>query len=92
MVSDFWFDEALAWLPRPQREEHRVLWEQARAAVVRPRLIVFLEEQGDAPDLPDGRELLALATRPGQGPLLRLSGDDPDAALSEMLAAMEAMK
>ena len=49
VVSDFWFDEAILWLPRPQREEHRALWEQARAAVVRPRLIVFLEEtSGDA--------------------------------------------
>jgi 2-amino-4-hydroxy-6-hydroxymethyldihydropteridine diphosphokinase len=91
VVSDFWFDEAMLWLPRPQ-QEHGALWEQARAVVVRPRLIVFLEEQGDAPLLPDGRELLALATRTGQGPLLRLSGDDPDAALSETLAAMAAMK
>ncbi len=92
VVSDFWFDEAIFWLPRPQREEHCAQWEQARAAVVRPRLIVFLEEQGDARHLPDGRELLALATRPGQGPLLRLSGDDSDAALCEVLAALEAMK
>ena len=39
-----------------------------------------------------GKILLALATRPGQGPLLRLSGDDPEAALLEVLAAVEAMK
>ncbi len=92
VVSDFWFDEAILWLPRPQREEYRALFGQARAAVVRPRLLVLLEENDGGRDLPDQRELLALATRAGQGPLLRLPGDAPEAALPEVLAALEAMK
>jgi 2-amino-4-hydroxy-6-hydroxymethyldihydropteridine diphosphokinase len=92
VVSDFWFEEAIAWLPPPQREEVRARVEQARAAVVRPRLLVFLEEAGDGPELPGGRELAVLAARPGQGPLLRLAGDDPAAALPEVAAALEAMK
>ncbi len=92
VVSDFWFDEAILRLPPPQREEQRALFERARAAVVRPRLLVLLEEEGGGPGLPDGGELAALAARPGQGPLLRLAGDDLEAALPEVLAAMEAMK
>ena len=92
VVSDFWFEEVILRLPPPQREEQRALFEQARAAVVRPRLLVLLEEEGGGPGLPDGGELAALAARPGQGPLLRLAGDDLEAALPEVLAAMEAMK
>lgn len=92
VVSDFWCDEALVWLPAERRQEHLALWEPLRAGVVRPRLIVLLEAPADGPEGQFGQDLLALATRPGQGPLLRLSGDDPEAALLEVLAAVEAMK
>ncbi len=92
VVSDFWFDEVTAWLPPPERPEQRAIIEQARAAVVRPRLLVLLESKESGPNLPDARELAVLAGRRGQGPLLRLAGDDTAAALTEVLAAMEAMK
>ena len=92
VVSDFWFDEAIVRLPPEQRAEHRDLWDQLRAAVVRPRLVVLLEPPAEEPEGQFGRELLEMAARPGQGPLLRLTGGDPEAALPEVLAAREAMK
>jgi 2-amino-4-hydroxy-6-hydroxymethyldihydropteridine diphosphokinase len=36
--------------------------------------------------------IAAAAREPGQGPLLRLPGADPDAAVTEVLAALEAMR
>ena len=101
-VSDFWFEEALAfahvWLPVEEQAEYHVLWDQARAAVVRPRLVVLLD-QPEACRAGRGQlasefaaELLQLATRRGQGPLLRICGDDLETALPEVAAAMEAMK
>ena len=100
-VSDFWFEEALAfarvWLPAEEQAEYHVLWDQARAGVVRPRLVVLLD-QPEACRVGRGQieqfqaELLQLATRPGQGPLLRICGDDLQTALPEVAAAMEAMK
>ena len=47
LVSDFCFHEALAlartWLAAEAQKEYDVLWEAARAAIVRPRLVVLLE-------------------------------------------------
>ena len=46
-VSDFWFDQSMAfaevWLAPQRREEFRRRWLAARPAVVRPKLIVLLE-------------------------------------------------
>ncbi len=39
-----------------------------------------------------GRAILARATRPGQGPVLRIRDDDPQRILDEVLAAVEAMQ
>ncbi len=38
------------------------------------------------------REIVSQATQPNQGPLLRLSGDDEESDLREVLAAIEAMR
>lgn len=47
VVSDFWFDQSMAcaqvWLPPAQRGDFRLRWQEARQAVVRPKLIVLLE-------------------------------------------------
>ncbi len=47
VVSDFWFDQSLAfaqvWLPPAEREAFRLRFAEVRQRVVRPRLIVFLE-------------------------------------------------
>jgi len=46
-VSDFWFDQSLAfarvWLPADEYEAYRQHWAKARAKVVRPKLIVLLD-------------------------------------------------
>jgi deoxyguanosine kinase len=112
-VSDFWFDQSAAfarvWLPPELLPEYLARWEEARRAVVRPRLIVIVEappdqllrrvrhrgrqcERGlDEERLQRiGRAVLDEATRPDQGPLLRLPGDNPEADLAEVLAAIEA--
>jgi 2-amino-4-hydroxy-6-hydroxymethyldihydropteridine diphosphokinase len=113
-LSDFWFDEALAfadvWLPAEQHAEYHALFEQASANIVRPRLIVHIDvapaellQRISRRTGPDGCRvteqqlqrhcdaLLRLATRRGQGPLLRLCGDDLATALPEVRAAVEAM-
>jgi deoxyadenosine/deoxycytidine kinase len=95
VVGDYWFDQSLAFArawPRPeQREAYLARWEQARRRVVRPRLVVLLEVPPERRD-EVGRFLLDQALKPDQGPLLRTAADDPQAAVREVLAALEAMK
>jgi 2-amino-4-hydroxy-6-hydroxymethyldihydropteridine diphosphokinase len=47
VVSDFWFDQSLAfaqvWLPPAEQEAFRLRFAEVRQRVVRPRLIVLLE-------------------------------------------------
>ena len=61
-VSDFWFDQSLAyaevWLPPERREAFRRRWHQARDRVVAPKLTVLL----DAPT----NELLERVRRRGR--------------------------
>ncbi len=115
VVSDFWFDQSLAfagvWLPEERREAFRREWERVGLGVARPKLLVLLDapleelrerirrrgrpcEQGLSPDVLERirRAILDLAGRPGVGPVLRLAYDDPQAALVEVLAAIEAMR
>ena len=99
VVSDFWFEEAwpcLCWLPAEEQEEYvsfgnkrgrrwsgrgwSCCWNCRKQAAW----------AGGSANVRE--ELLRLATRPGQGPLLRFAGDDLETALPEVLAAMEAMK
>ncbi len=51
MVSDFWFDQSLAfagvWLPEDRRPEFRLAWEEAGRRVVRPKLLVVLDASMD---------------------------------------------
>lgn len=46
-VSDFWFDHSIAfaeaWLPPDQLQRFRARFDQARLAVVRPKLLVLLD-------------------------------------------------
>lgn len=114
-VSDFWFDQSLAyarvWLPPEQHEAFRQRWEQSRPSVVQPKLTVLLDAPTDqllerirrrgracerglqAEPLEQIRQaILNLASQGGRGPLLRLTNDDPNRVLSEVLAAVEAMR
>lgn len=113
-VSDFWFDQSLAfagvWLPPGRLDAFRRAWEELRRGVVRPKLTVLLDAPTDRllerirrRGCPAERRLsaelldrirdaiLTLASRPDQGPLLRLTNDDPDRSLDEVTAAVEAM-
>ena len=60
VISDFWFDQSLAfagvWLPEDRRDAFRRRWEEARAGVVPPKLTVLL-------DLPSVRLLDRVARR-----------------------------
>ncbi len=94
-VGDYWFDQSLAfaraWLRPEQWEAYLARWEEAQRRVVRPRLVVLLEvppeRWGGV-----GQFLLDQALKPNQGPLLRLAAGDEQAAVRELLAALEAMK
>lgn len=114
-VSDFWFDQSLAfasiWLNDEEFAKFRTAWEAARTTVASPKLLVVLDAPGeqlfenvrlrgrpyetslDASRLEQLREAIAdLAKKPGLGPVLWLPADNPSAALTELLAAVEAMK
>lgn len=96
-ISDFWFDQSLAWSARldaaGQAEVHAA-WQQANKEVVPPKLLVLLrsprEDDPIARELSDALE--TLSRRPGVGPVLRLRADDRDAMLQEAAAALAAMQ
>jgi len=115
VVSDFWFDQSLAFarvrLPPDRQDALRRHWDQRRQAVPGPKLLVLIEAPAKAlparlrpPDAPGGerwdleqldrvgREIAAEAARPGVGPLLRVAPGDPERALEETVAAVEAME
>jgi len=114
-VSDFWFDQSLAfarvWLEPPQLSRFEARWEEARKEVVPPKLLVLLDVPGEelfrrvqerARPYERGlseaqldrirRAVRERATRPGQGPLLRMSAPTPDEAIEEVQAALAAMQ
>jgi 2-amino-4-hydroxy-6-hydroxymethyldihydropteridine diphosphokinase len=115
LVSDFWFDQSLAfasvWLDEERFKEFRSAWEAARETVTPPKLLAVLDAPGeqlyeqvrrrgrpyedclDANRLEQLRQAVAdLAREPGHGPVLWLPANDPAAALTELRAAVEAMK
>lgn len=73
-VSDFWFDQsaafAAAWLPEGQLPEYIEQYERVRRAVVRPRLVVWLDVPAD--------ELLARVLHRGRACERRLTADQLD--------------
>lgn len=96
-ASDFWFGQSLAYaasrLPASQQEAFRRRWEAARARVVVPKLTVLVDLPTDMePFAQVRRELLAALARPDQGPVLRLTDATSEQALTEIQAAIEAMK
>jgi 2-amino-4-hydroxy-6-hydroxymethyldihydropteridine diphosphokinase len=114
-VSDFWFDQSLAfarvWLEPPQLSRFQARWNEAQKEVVPPKLLVLLDVPGEelfrrvqerARPYERGlseaqldrirRAVRERATRPGQGPLLRLIAPAPDEALEEVRAALAAMQ
>jgi len=100
VVSDFWFDQSLAfarvWLPMDRFDALHAIWEQSRAAVVRPKLTVLLDVPVDRllanVAATHWQALLAQTREPDAGPVLRLTGSDPEQRLDEVLAALRSME
>jgi hypothetical protein len=106
VISDFYFDECLAWRGRNwddhQRARIREAWGAASQLVAAPKLLVVLDTWDAAvtarvravqspPQADRPRlEMLTLATRPGRGPVL-FAGDDPHRQFDEIMAAIAAM-
>jgi thymidylate kinase len=109
-VSDFWYDQLLAYadvrLPAESRCTFRRQWRDVRKLVVEPKLTVMLDapigrvdgrrrETSRKDRLDDGRlrqALLALATTPGHGPVLRAENTELKEVVSEVLAAIDATR
>lgn len=114
-VSDFWFNQGLAfagvWLSPERLDWYCRRWEEARRTVVQPKLTVLVDAASDrllerirrrgrrcerrltGELLQRIREaVVAQASRPGQGPLLRLADDDLTRNVDEVSAAVEAMR
>lgn len=90
-IGEFWFDEWLAFaslrLPPEDLPILRRHWTALAAGVVRPKLLVHWQTTTD----PLARALGQLASRPGLGPVLELKDRDPEQAVRETLAAIDAM-
>jgi hypothetical protein len=105
VVSDFYFDQSLAYaqtaLAAGNHETFCRAWEAARAHLMVPKLLVVLDEpSGDlaeqrATDCPASRlrrELLGVAARSGMGPVLYVSRGNEQTQFDEISAAIAAMQ
>ena len=100
VVSDFYFDQSLAYarlaLDAERFGEFAVRWRAAQQRVVAPKLLVSLEGAAGATlsdrDRALADELSRLSVRHNVGPWLVIDHTDPQAALAEIAAAVEAMR
>jgi 2-amino-4-hydroxy-6-hydroxymethyldihydropteridine diphosphokinase len=94
-IGDFWFDEvwveARTVLPAARFAEFHRRWEEAEAAVVRPKLTVLLEDSGRT-DAVRQAALVERFERPGHGPTIRIPHEERATAREELLAAIDAMR
>jgi len=100
-VSDFWFDQSLAYAKAVFSEsDYRVVqqhWQELCEQVTKPKLLVMLEKRQNEIDQSQFSHKLqhalnACAKKQGQCPLLRLDASDPDWAFQEITAATVAMR
>ena len=97
-VSNFWVPQSLAYadvyLPAEQQAAFRSHWQQRTRTAVVPKLRVLLDrpDQGPSGVEPIRRAIVAEASQPGQGPLLRLTGPASPDAMAEVLAAIASMQ
>ncbi len=101
-IGDFWLDQTLAYaelrLPADELESFRAEFSRSAASRAAPRLRVLLTSS-DPSVLPGAmteakrlqEKLIEVASRPGIGPLLRVSTDDAQNVLTETEAALTAM-
>jgi len=92
-------------LPHRECESFQLAWAAARVQVAPPQLVIVLDdllqdnerrgEEDAATRVPCTKglrhELLRLALRPGVGPAVFVGANNPEAQLSEVLAAIQAM-
>lgn len=103
-ISDFWFDQSLAWsaaqTDAAQRAAIENAWRQERRGTMPPKLVAVLEPGSTAGAARSidaqmaerhRRAMNELLRRPDQ-PVIRLSADKFDEAEVELLAAMRAMR
>lgn len=104
-ISDFWFEQSLAWAAVQTDDALRAAieaaWRERRPSVMPPKLLAVLEPRSteisaNSTELGTADRLrLAihdLAGLPDQGPVIRLSSEKLDEASVELLAAMQAMR
>lgn len=97
-ISDFWFDESLAWMTAQNNDALRAAveraWRDRRAAVMAPKLLAVLEPATSTAAAPNRYfdAIRELASRPGHGPVIWLCGDDLEGAATELRAALHAMR
>jgi len=94
-VSDFWFDQSLAWsaarLDPAERLAVGGAWRAARDRVVPPKLLIMLQTD-DSSTLTFSKELDRLARRPDVGPVLWFSAAEQETTIREAAAALAAMQ
>ena len=90
-LSDFWFEQPLAYASLPKPEDSAAVrrrCEDLVHRVVPPKLLAVLGPLDDQ----IGHSIASLARRPGRGPLLFLDNADLGRAAEELLAAIDAME
>jgi 2-amino-4-hydroxy-6-hydroxymethyldihydropteridine diphosphokinase len=104
-ISDFYFDQTLAYgracLSSDDYAAWHRAWEQARAGIVAPKLLVVLDDfpsrwlaapSSTPPSRNVDAEMLELAMRRGVGPVLFAGRADRASQLEEITAAIAAMQ
>lgn len=95
-VSDFWFDQSMAWstayLEPTEQAAVRNAWGASRDEVMSPKLLIVLQAEASSTWRPFGEELDRLARRPGAGPVLWLPAAEWETTIRETAAALAAMQ
>jgi 2-amino-4-hydroxy-6-hydroxymethyldihydropteridine diphosphokinase len=93
IISDFWCDQSLVYMERFFEQSSCQIfakaWQTAQNELPRPKLRVLLTRNAEGDALES--EFVRQASRPHQGPLLKLTNASPEWAKVEVIAAMEAM-
>ncbi|HEV7226800.1 MAG TPA: 2-amino-4-hydroxy-6-hydroxymethyldihydropteridine diphosphokinase [Pirellulales bacterium] len=94
-VSDFWFDQSLAWsaarLDPAEQLAVQDAWRAARERVVSPKLLIVLQTD-ESSTRKFSEELDRLARRPEVGPVLWFSAAEWETTIREAAAALAAMQ
>lgn len=91
VVSDFWMGQSFAYARGEEAAERLApLWQRLVNQVVPPKLLVWIDQPSSDPATRTAWQ--TILNRYHQGPRLELSADQPDWALHELTAAIQAMQ